>query len=349
MKPDIARLAGQIIKSYVDDNIPPTDTLVKVAKSEGLNKEWMGRIAETVNVKLYQDIHEKVGSSMIEFSLADPKIAYRRIKDEERTALRKSRNGLGDASKITALEKGAAIAAADEAIYYIQKGIEKNTGGMQKVASESKNGLRAEESQAIKKYVEMFKGAVIGATERMEREINRDIKEVGDVIMSDTRIGGNTAEVLSQVKTAAIEAFPENKEGMESVIDMVKESSSYLSTLRPYFGRLEKVSLDKNSHIYELLEGIVDKMQITSNLYKTASDLKEANIDFYPKTKEEARAIIEKVSGLSSFLGKQIVKSPIGVAFGGLMGYNSLGNIGNEMAEITNDEFVGADTGMAGA
>jgi len=341
MKPDIARHASRIISSYMDNNVPPTDTLTKIAKAEKLNKEWVGRIAEAVNVKLYQDIHEKVGSSMIEFSLADPKVAMRRIRDEERATRRHKMTLVNSSDTISELEKGASIAAADEVIYHIQKKIEKASGGMQKVASGAENLLRAEESQAIKKYVDMVKGAVSGYTERTEREINNDVKEIGDIIMSDTRATGNTAEVLSQVKTAAIEAFPEYKEGMSGVMEMVKESSPHLSSLRAFSGEFEKVSIDKDSRMYELLDEVSAKMHEVGKLYKVAEELEEANVDFYPKTKEEGRAIIEKVSALGAFgnwFTKAFMKSPTINAISA--GIGGLGLMNADFSVHNKDEFA---------
>lgn len=306
MSIDIAKLASEIVTEYLQNDIHPTKTLVKIADRDGLNKNWIYRVAEVANVSLHQKIQEKMGSPMVEFDLADPRDATRKLADGERQKVKMASD---EFNQVTEMEKGASIAAAEECVYYIQKKIEKNMANrpMEKTAAENIDPIIMVRAMSIKKLAKDFQSMVDGEITGTERKMVGIIGDIGTVVSRDI-VYGNQGESLSLMRKAAETSFPDYKEGVNAIIDRIKEKVPSLSLIKESSVGKVDASFEKDSVIYKLFDSFIDHSCRYDKFKKIASQIVTLNLVRLPETEKEGQAILEKIAlwGTSLKGGKNV-------------------------------------------
>lgn len=340
---DVSKLASEIITAYLQEpKVNPTESLIKIAKRDSLNKNWIYRVAEVVNVGLHQKVAEQVGSPMVEFDLANPREAIRQVQDEKKKI---EKTASDDFAQITEMEKGASIAAAEECVYYLEKKMEKRfkeNPELEKIAkqTDSSDSILTIRALSIKKMASDFAGLVDGEMTGCERKLANIIGELGSTISREV-VGDDKDKVLSYIRKSAQVSFPNYLEGVNAIIDKVKNDNPSLSHIKEA-SIASDVSLERNSAVYGLFEDFIEESARFTKLSKIANEIVEENIVRLPLTETEGQAILTKIAfwgaigkGLMTagkWGGKAMIKNPLTALFGGM-------NIKDTFGQIKKDVF----------
>ena len=335
---DLSKLASEIITAYLQEpSVNPTESLIKIAKRDSLNKNWVYRVAEVVNVSLHQKVAAQVGSPMVEFEVANPREAIRKIQEEKNKT---EKTAADNFDQITEMEKGASIAAAEECVYYLEKKIEKRfkeNPELEKIAKQvdGADSILTIRALSIKKMASDFACQVDGEMTGCERKLANIIKELGSVVSREV-VGDDKAKVLSYIRKSAQASFPECAEGVNAIVDKIKNDNPSLAHIKEA-SVSRGVSLEKNSAVYGLFEDFIEESDRFIKLNKIANEIVEENIVRLPGTETEGQAILTKIAfwgaigkGLMTagkWGGKAVVKNPLTALFGGMSVKDAFGQV----------------------
>lgn len=79
---ELLKLGQAIAAEFITRNTPLSDSLLKVATEENLNREQIRRVAETANQESYLKLIEKSADKYIEFPLADADAVYTGVQSK---------------------------------------------------------------------------------------------------------------------------------------------------------------------------------------------------------------------------------------------------------------------------
>jgi len=79
---DLDRLGKEISASYIEDDRPLTEALVKTASAHGLNRQQINRVAESANVETYLGLLKTSSDKYVNFNLADSRAAHEKVADQ---------------------------------------------------------------------------------------------------------------------------------------------------------------------------------------------------------------------------------------------------------------------------
>jgi hypothetical protein len=335
---DVSKLASEIITAYLQEpKVDPTESLIKIAKRDSLNKNWIYRVAEVVNVGLHQKVAEQVGSPMVEFSLANPREAVRQVQDEKNKV---EKTASDDFDKITEMEKGASIAAAEECVYYLEKKMEKKfkeNPELEKIAHavDGSDSILTIRALSIKKMASDFAGLIDGEMTGCERKLANIIKEIGSTISREV-VGDDKGKVLSYIRKSAQASFPNYIEGVNAIIDKVKNDNPSLSHIKEA-SISSDVSLERDSAVHGLFEDFIEESSRFTKLSKMASEIVDENIVRLPETETEGQAILTKIAFMGAvgkglmtagkWGGKAAIKNPLTTLFAGMNVKDTFGQI----------------------
>lgn len=70
-KQEFERLGKEASRKYLEDNIPLNETITKLAKEYGLNRDQISRVVENANVETHLNLYKEAEDKYIEFDTAD--------------------------------------------------------------------------------------------------------------------------------------------------------------------------------------------------------------------------------------------------------------------------------------
>ena len=318
-KPDVTKLAAEVAKLYLDEGVDPTRALVKIARREKLNEHWIDRVAQATNVSLFFHLQEKLGTSKVQYTVADPTVVKAQMgmaeKPEDKIEIRENTD--------IVKQVGEKVASAQ-----IKKIL--THSNMEKVASVTEQSLTREQWESYRQVIKTAKAEIKAVKRQLAKSMMNDMSKLRSMIKRAS-LNQDPSAVMARFRASAIETFDKQAEVIDAIIDEMvgmekdaafdKYASYRVSMPRP---------MDRDSEYYKLFESIIKTAMVINEL--ESADKKISQIPDTVNTVGEAATNLMKAAGIFDPLksgGKAIWKKfdPLTKGFVGWDIFNSFNNI----------------------
>ena len=288
-KPDVTKLAAEVAKLYLDEGVDPTRALVKIARREKLNEHWIDRVAQATNVSLFFHLQEKLGTSKVQYTVADPTVVKAQMgmaeKPEDKIEIRENTD--------IVKQVGEKVASAQ-----IKKIL--THSNMEKVASVTEQSLTREQWESYRQVIKTAKAEIKAVKRQLAKSMMNDMSKLRSMIKRAS-LNQDPSAVMARFRASAIETFDKQAEVIDAIIDEMvgmekdaafdKYASYRVSMPRP---------MDKDSEYYKLFESIIK----TAQAIKKIEEL-EPGVDAIPNKVEtvgEALTNMMKAAGIGDVI-----------------------------------------------
>lgn len=246
---ELQQIGKELSKEFLENGTPLTEGLQKVASESGLNNNQIQRVAESANVETYLTMLNKNNGGYIEFDVANPQ--------QVKTASVEKENPWEGFSG----EYRVAPVSEDwmNQLFAIED--EEKTASLNDPAQERKDIYRLRDTVQL-------------AENRLQEgllDIEETTEKIAHLVTQYQRSGDATE---SQLATVISSAAPYITDVLEDVMELRLDAVSQVKT----------ASVSKESQLWKLSNGLMQKIAAATKLLNTLDQLKEESKTYTSKT-----------------------------------------------------------------